>query len=145
MSGAHVIVDDRAVLEALQQMERAARDPAPALMDIGEMLLNSHRARFDAQVDPDGKPWTPLSDAYRARKRRNADKILILDSYLKDLLRYQLTTNGRALELGTDRIYGATQHFGDEARGIPARPFLGMSAEDWAEALTIFGDHLLPK
>jgi phage virion morphogenesis protein len=149
MAGARVVIDDREVIEALKRFERASGDLHPMLADIGEALLISHRARFDAQVDPEGNPWAPLSEEYAARKARNADKILILDSYLKDLLRYQVTPSAMALELGTDRIYGATHQFGDEERGIPARPYLGLSDADRSEVLRIvteyLGDPLRPK
>lgn len=81
-------------------------------------------------------------DQTAERKKKNADKILVLDSYLKDLLRYQVSEGGTALDLGTDRVYGDTHQFGDPDRNIPARPFLGLSDQDKAEVLEIIHDHL---
>ncbi len=130
MAGTAIKVDDREVLEALERLALAGGDSSSALAEIGENLLISHRARFDRQQDPEGNPWAPLSESYRARKRRNKNKILVLDSYLKDLLRYQIEAGGTVLRFGTDRIYGATHQFGDRRRNIPARPFLGLSEAD---------------
>ncbi|MBF0150314.1 MAG: phage virion morphogenesis protein, partial [Magnetococcales bacterium] len=43
--------------------------------------------RFDAQKDPQGKPWLPLSNATKERKR--IDKILTESSRLRDSISCQ--------------------------------------------------------
>lgn len=139
MAGASIRIDDREVLEALRRLEQAGGDLTAAFSVIGEKLLRSHRERFNRQRDPQGKPWAPLSPKYRARKKRNQDKILVLRGYLSGLLRYQ--AGGSRLELGTDRVYGATHQFGDPKRNIPARPFLGLSEEDRGMVLEVLQDH----
>lgn len=142
MAGARITldVDDRQVLTRLDELLARLDDPAPLFQDIAETLLNATRNRFDEQHAPDGTPWAPLSPAYQTRKKKNRDKILVLDGYLKGLLRYQILPDG--LELGTDRIYGATHQFGDPARNIPARPFLGLSEDDRSEVLSILSEYL---
>lgn len=140
MAGVSIKIDDREVLAALRRLEQAGADLTAPLAVIGEKLLRSHKGRFDRQVDPDGRPWATLSPTYRARKRRNQDKILILDSYLKDLLRHQV--HGASLELGTDRIYGATHQFGDDERNITERPFLGLSDGDRRMVVDVLNKHL---
>ncbi len=142
MAGARITIDidDREVLAVLDQLLARLDDPTPALRDIGEALLNSHHRRFEEQVAPDGTPWAPLSPAYQAKKKKNKDKILVLDGYLSGLLTYQVSSDG--LELGTNRIYGATHQFGAPQRNIPARPFLGLSEDDRTEVLEILSDHL---
>jgi len=132
--------DDRRVMRVLQRLQDVAGDMEPALRDIGEFLLLSHDQRFREQVAPDGTSWEPLSDRYRARKKRNREKILILNTDLSGLLRYQV--EGQALRFGTDRIYGATHQFGDPRRNIPARPFLGISESDGAVLLDILQGHV---
>ncbi|WP_241085742.1 phage virion morphogenesis protein [Candidatus Vondammii sp. HM_W22] len=47
-----------------------------------------------------------------------------------------------SLEFGTDRKYGATHQLGDQERGIPARPFLGIDDQDRDEILAILQRHL---
>jgi phage virion morphogenesis protein len=140
MAGARIEIDDRQVLAALRRLEDFARNPDLALRDIGEALLGTHRARFEDQEAPDGTPWAALDPKYQARKRRNAERILVLEGWLRDQLSYQV--DGQRLELGTARIYGATHQFGREEAGIPARPFLGLSEADQAEILEILREHL---
>lgn len=143
MAGAAISIDyefnDRKILDALQGLADAGEDMGAVFTDIGEGLLNSHRDRFERQESPDGEPWAPLSPKYRARKKKNADKILVLEGFMRDTLAYN--ADGSGLELGTNRIQGATMQFGDEDRNIEARPFLGVSADDEAMILDILSDH----
>lgn len=139
MAGVRIQVDDRAAREVLDALAERMSDAETLFTDIGEYLLRSHDERFEAQEAPDGTPWEPLSPRYRARKRRNADKILQLEGNLRDLV-YDASRDG--LELGTNRIYGASHQFGRPEAGIPARPLLGLSADDEAELIEIVQDHL---
>lgn len=140
MAGITITVQDRGVLDALGELIRRGENLAPALRDVGEHLLNSTHDRFDAEVAPDGTPWAPLSPAYARRKKKNPDKILVLDGYLEDFP--AASVDEHSVAIGTNRIYGATHQFGDERRHIPARPFLGLSDADRAEVLSIFGEYL---
>jgi phage virion morphogenesis protein len=137
-----LVVDDLHGLASIEHMQRAIDEPATLLLSFGEVLLESHRERIAAGVSPDGTPFHPLSKAYKARKPRNKDKVLILDGYLHDLLRYSL--EGHTLYFGSDRVYAATMHYGDEARGIPARNWLGLSRQDIARFCELVHDHLRP-
>lgn len=142
MAGALVTIgiDDRRVLAVLQELERLAANPAPALEDIAGHLLRSHEERWARQVDPSEQPWEPLSEAYAARKeqeRPNAG-ILVFDEMLRRL-HHQI--DGSTLVIGTDRSYGATHQFGRGA--IPARPFIGFSDEDESSVLDILSAHVL--
>lgn len=85
-----------------------------------------------------------------------AAKILRDSGALQDTIRYQLADGGRAVEIGTDRDYGAAQQFGmrrgyagKTKRGapipwgnIPARRFLGLAAGDESAILAILKRHL---
>jgi phage virion morphogenesis protein len=134
----NVEINDREVVAALRRLLSAGADMEPVFRVIGERLLINTRSRFARQESPEGVAWAPLSPAYRARKKRNQDKILTARGYLHDTLRYQASATG--VELGTDRIYGATHQFGRD--GIPARPFLGLSGGDRQDILSIVSDHL---
>lgn len=138
----HVRYEDRQVMRALQRLQDAAGDLTPAFKDIGEHLMLSHSERFRDQVDPEGNPWAALSEKYRARKKRRKNEILILSTDLQNMLRYDPVTNN-TLRFGTDREYGATHQFGAPERGIPARPFLGISDGDRTVILDILQDHLM--
>jgi len=135
-----VVVEDQDIQGALQRLLRATGNLRPAFRDMGEYLLRAERERFAAQRAPDGQSWAPLSPAYVARKKKHRGLKLVLDGFLRDLMRYQVSAT--AIEFGTDRVYGATHQFGAPERGIPPRPFLGLSAEDGVQILDIVADHL---
>lgn len=169
MAGANLILDDSEVRTALGKMQQAGSDLRPALREIGEYLDLSTRQRFDNERDPDGNRWEPLSDTTlrnamlrgvsrsKSSKRRSLrargggtkrgavgalanKRILVVSGMLRDTLRYQLDSHG--LRFGTDLIYGAPHQFGYPKKGIPARPFLGFSAEDKIEIIAILRGHL---
>ena len=138
-------LDDRAARASLQRLIRAGTDLTPAMRAIGEHLLNTTRERFRDERAPDGTPWAPLSERTRERKSRNADRILTERGHLQGTLSYR--AGRRLIEIGSTRIHAGTHQFG-AARGafgttgrgqpipfgdIPARPFLGVSAEDRTE------------
>ena len=147
----------KAAFESLQ--ERLA-DLTPAFQDIGEALLNSTRARFEASEAPDGTPWKALSEATLIRRVRRASggrlknkdgryskkaalgyafaKPLIDRGDLMGLLDYR--AGPKEVRIGTPLIYGATHQFSRGA--IPARPFLGLSTDDETMLLDILNDHL---
>lgn len=144
MSGAFVKIDTIGadeIRDALDRLATRAGNLTSVFADIGKYLLVAHDRRFATQRSPEGDPWAPLSPRYLARKRRNRARILVLDDLLGGTLRYQTTAEG--LVFGTDRVYGATHQFGRPEAGIPARPFLGLAAEDEREALRLVGTWLL--
>lgn len=110
MAGATLEFDAVAALAVVNEAAAALADPAPMLRDIGEYLLLAHDRRFASQASPYGTPWQALSPAYLKRKKKNQNKILVLDGFLKNTLRYQVNNN--ELLFGTNRIYGAMMHFG---------------------------------
>lgn len=138
MAGASDLIridyDDAAVRQSLKKLLDKLGNLKPVFQDIGESLLISHRERFERAISPDGIPWAELSPDYQKRKRRNRDKILVLDGWLRQL---HYIANDAELDLGTDRIYGATHQFGDPARNIPARPFLGLDEAERATVLDL--------
>lgn len=142
MAGVRLKIDfDRAIVSsALQRAMELLGDVRPLMADIGEQLLISHRQRFADQESPTGEKWEPLSPGYRISKRKNQNRILTLDGLLGGTLRYSPSSDG--LLFGTDRKYGAVHQFGFPARGIPDRPWLGVSDDDAAEIVAITQDHL---
>ncbi len=143
MAGASSLIeidyDDADVRAALKKLLAKLGSLEPVFRDIGESLLISHRERFDRAVSPDGVSWPDLSPAYQQRKRRNRDKILVLDGWLRQL---NYAASGTELRIGTDRVYGATHQFGDPSRHIPARPFLGLDDAERNELLDALADWL---
>lgn len=118
MAGARIEFDNREVIAAIERVLDAVEHPAPLFQQINEHLLRAHRARFGAQVSPQGTPWQPLSPAYQRRKHRNADKVLTLRGHLRNTLHGNVSDTG--LEFGTNLVYGAIHQFGG-AINIAAR------------------------
>jgi phage gpG-like protein len=116
-------------------------DKKTVFQDVGEYLLQSHEARWNQEVSPEGTPWAKLSPWYEKSERkmesRGAGKILIFGGYLKNL-NYQVEPNG--LRLGTPLLYGATHQLGDDSKNIPARPFIGASQADVDEMIRILNE-----
>ena len=141
---AALIIDAKGIGEVQRRLDtlvRVGTDLSPAMRDIGEFLMQSTKDRFVEEEDPEGSAWHPLSDATKAKKRRNVDKILTRDAYLRNVV-YQ--AEGDSVRIGSPMIYAGTHQFGAEkgsfgstGRGspipwgdIPARPFLGLSDDD---------------
>ncbi len=130
------------VRRRLSELADRLADPAPALNEIGELLLNSTRERFRSRKAPDGTPWAPLSESYAARKPKNRGKILVLEGQLMKTLNYEADRDG--LLFGSPEVYAGTHQFGRAESNIPARPFLGLTAEDIVHIDEILGDYLDP-
>ena len=147
MAGARF--DGTAAIEHLSGLVDAINDPAPLLAELGEYGLRSTRARFKTQTAPDGTAWAALQPWYQKEKRRNKNRILTLNGYLRGQMTWQLVGD-RTVEIGSNLPYAAVHQFGATIkpraakvlmfRGhvaksvtIPARPYLGLSDEDRSE------------
>ena len=150
MAGAKIQISTQgaqAVSDVLTQLIKNANNLAPALGNVGEHLMLTHRDHFDEQRSPDGTPWQALSPDYAKRKKKNKDKILRLNDILRDTLAYNI--GGESLEFGTNMEYGAIHQFGGTSdmiprlAAIPARPFLGLSDNDEKEVIEILSEFLI--
>lgn len=145
------------VIQGMDQLQRELRRMStlqlqkPAKL-IAEQMVTSTKKRFIDQHDPQGNPWTPLSPRTVAKRlggskaytkkgqlrksavRRMAAMKILIDS--ADLMNsIQWNVKGGQIAWGTNKVYGPIHQFGGPAgRGlavnVPARPFLGISAED---------------
>ncbi|EOD9051290.1 phage virion morphogenesis protein [Klebsiella quasipneumoniae] len=110
MSGVTLTFNAQDALSKLWDARADMMRPEPLLRSMGERLLEFHQQRFKEQKSPAGVPWKELSSRYRIRKRKNQDKVLTRDGYLRNTLRWQV--NADELLFGTDRVYGAIHQFG---------------------------------
>lgn len=154
MTGVAITIADEDLRRAIAGLSRLARDPAPALERVGEALHLSTTERQRAGRAPDGSAWPALNPAYRAEKSGN--EMLRESGRLMGSLSRQV--RGRQLRFGTNVEYAAVHQFGGTIRAkgggrlafflggalrrpvsvtIPARPFLGISAEDREEIIEI--------
>lgn len=157
MAGTHITItlDDENLRRQLGDLIGALTNPGHALRSIGEELQRTTQDRFDPgqKKAPDGTPWARNSPVTIARKGR--DNPLYERGILQGSIRYQLS-GARGVEVGTNLVYGAAHQFGmvkgyagRTRRGapipwgnIPARPYLGLSADDETEVVRILRDYL---
>lgn len=65
-------VDNKNVLDALDRLSKAAANPRPALLTIGEHLVKTTKARFDTGTAPDGTKWKPNKESTYLKQLVNA-------------------------------------------------------------------------
>lgn len=153
---ADIWVNDAEILAALNRLFQTVQNPRPALLEIGETLLESTKQRFSTKKAPDGSAWDDNSDVTIGIKGRN-DPLIGGDrgtddqgaggGRLNDQLNYEIFSDG--LDIFNTMEYAAMQQFGgtkDEFShlwgDIPARPFLGVSDDDKTELLAILQSHI---
>ncbi|MFN4003324.1 MAG: phage virion morphogenesis protein [Hylemonella sp.] len=161
--------DDAQVRQALARLASRSASLAPAMSAIGNAVRYDIMERFDSSTAPDGSRWKPLTAAAivsRARrsagsgvKKRRAETLRAFTVGAKPLLDIGLLRNSVRVASVSDSAVvvsagggrrekiAAIHNFGGQAgRGrkvrIPARPFMGVSAEGKAEIMDIIRRHL---
>ncbi|AKO45687.1 phage virion morphogenesis protein [[Haemophilus] ducreyi] len=156
MSGVKVEINTEQLTTILNKAVQTLANPKAMFGEMGETLLEIHIIRFTQQQAPDGTPWQPLDS-----KKYNQDKILTLHGDLRGTLRYQADNQG--VVFGSDRPYAAIHQFGGTIKPqnnkmlklgtgnntsyarstiIPARPWLGLSADNEQRLIEIARNHL---
>lgn len=142
MSGAGVQVNLAADPRLLARLERLAEfDLGPLLEGIGMEVENQTRRRIQGdKAAPDGTGWPEWSAKY-AKTRHSGHSLLqgdghhLLDSITSDV-------EGDSVLVGSPLVYAATHQFGDPARSIPQREFLGLAGEDYEAVVGMVEDYL---
>lgn len=159
-------IDDREIQAKLQALEKKAGSLHPCLKNIGVHLVQSTQERFTGEVDPAGKRWAALRASTLKRKKHTrilTESSGLRDSVVWQVRGSSLKvgTNkvyGATHQFGLDKDLHVPAHkraishaFGKELKfpvwasvkahtfnpKIPARPFLGFSADDREEILAI--------
>lgn len=132
MTGVSFTVDlDRAALGRAEDVlaRLADADLSALVYRIGQLVENQTERRIATEkAGPDGQFWPAWSDRY-ARTRSERHSLLVGEGSLTGSI--QNYTTGDSAVVGTNLIYGAIQQFG--GNGIPARPYLGLSADNRSE------------
>lgn len=139
-----------AAIRAFRQLAGVMSDTTPIMRVIGVGLVEGTHTRFDKGVDPDGAAWAPLNPVYAAGKKGPG---ILRESAMRGGLMGSITflASADTVLVGTNKIYAAVHQFGAtivptkashlrfwmggqlvEALSvtIPARPFIGVSADD---------------
>lgn len=135
--------DDRRLQQLLGRLQGQVDNLEPVMREVAGHLADSVAGSFEGQAEPDGTAWEPLTAktiADRLRRGYAAGPILERSGDLAG--RILADWDDESAVAGTNLIYAATHHYGDEKRGIPARPFLGVSDEARSEIIRSLLDHL---
>lgn len=159
MTGIQIQIDSREFERAgvaLQDLLRRAGQLGPMLDEVGNMLANSTRHRFETGRGPGGEPWTPSR-----RAREQGGQTLLDKGHLRDSITHE--AGASSVAIGSNLIYAGIHQLGGTITGkggkrlrfpvpggwatvasvtIPARPFLGVDDDDQAEIGAIVQDYL---
>ena len=168
MSGIELKADirDRVTTDILKKIQRNMDNLRPALMEIGEHLQGSVEQRFRDETDPSGKDWEPLTAFTLANKRTSSILTESGGSGLRSSIHYSVSND--ELVQGSNKIYAAIHQFGGIIRAksggalaigksggkgefalvrqvsIPARPYLGLSADDCRTIDAVLARYMQP-
>lgn len=143
MAGVSIEVES-AGLRRLEERLALIADPRQrrSLLEsvAAEIESQTHRRIREGGPAPDDEPWAKWSDDY-ALTRHGGHKKLFGEGDLDDSI--QALVNADEAEVGTNLVYGAIHQFGGKEvgrPGLPARPYLGLSAGDEADLAAIVND-----
>lgn len=144
---------------ALRKAMAELTDMTPIFSQIGEYMIEATRKRFIKGVSPSGAAWAPKKQSTLERYRR-----LGYGSLTRPLIgpgralsrQIQRVVSKESVTIGSSLIYAGVMQdgaakgaFGKDSRGrpipwgrIPARTWLGVSAEDDAAIVAIADEHL---
>ena len=135
--------DHRRLQRLLNRLQAQVDNLEPAMREIAGHLVDSVSESFEGQARPDGAAWEPLADGtVRDRLRRGYGAEPILQRLGNLASRILADWDEGVAVAGTNLVYVATHHLGDERRGIPARPFLGVTEETRSAIIRGLLDHL---
>lgn len=159
---------DEPAIAGLEALSAKIENLRPLMAELGELLVDSTKARFVTSTAPDGRPWAPNAQAtylaFLGQSKGNTTKSgrlsakgsrrvmgkrpLIGES---GRLGSEITprADARSVEITSSLVYSAIHQFGGQAgRGgattIPARPYLGLSELDRARAEDAVRGYLVP-
>jgi len=160
--------DLRAILSALERLNRLGQNLLPVHRDMGEAMVNVTLRRFQTSTGPDGSRWAPNSQvtllahlskfggsysktgrlSKKGAERAMNKKPLIGESRaLSTQIHYQASNT--TLAWGSSMEYAAMMHFGGLKSeyphlwgDIPARPIVGVSSADAHTLLDIVEHHI---
>ncbi len=131
--------------EALAALARIVENRPKMLKMIGAAVESQTRERIGSErTAPDGTAW-PAWAAVTAARRHSGQSLLQASGTLIDSLHY--VVDGDEVTVGSGMVYAAIHQFGGEAgRGrkvkIPARPYLGISAQNEADLMETIEDYI---
>lgn len=114
---------------------------ARQLLDIlgSEGESQTRRRLGEEKTDPEGDDWDDWSEAYKERRPKKGG-LLELEGDLLDSITYDVGSG--EVVIGSNLVYARTHQVGDESRGIPERPYLGLSDQNVDDMQALVFDFL---
>lgn len=101
------------------------------LGQLGDSMVEQSQKRIDETHEgPNGEKWQEWSDSYARSKKPKVDLLHASGDLLDDISK---AIGKDSVTVGSDLVYALVHQEGDEERGIPDRPYLGVSKEDLEE------------
>ena len=129
-----VELDARVLAEIDRVFARLGSDGVQDIaLSVGALVERQTKDRITTEkTAPDGTPWAPWSGAYAKTRNTGQSRAnsLLIDS-MNLLGSIQDYTTGDTVKVGSRTPYSAIHQFG--GRGIPARPWLGLSTDNRRE------------
>lgn len=159
MPGASLEFDLGAIERRFAEIQARLSDLTPLMEEIGSSLNTSTQQRFESKIAPDGKRWAAhAASTIRVRLRANstAGDILVFSGTLSHSVNYRASSNQVIVSMGgagNSTAYARAHQFGASIsrKGVniggytitlPARPVLGISADDEKDIKIITEDFL---
>lgn len=132
----------RALNTRLNRMLARVKQPEPAMEQIAGLLESQTKGRFQGGDDekhaPDGSPWAEWSPNYAATRTPGVHSLLINKGLLEGDIAGDFDDTLSRVSASLE--YALTHQFGDESRGIHARPYMGLSAANAKEIEQTMGE-----
>lgn len=154
----NVRVDDARVIAALAQAATHTANTAPLMREIAGIMKQEVEDNFEAGGRPAWAPLSPRTIEQRRKEGTWPGQILNRSGASGLLGSITESATETTAVVGTNKVYGAIQHFGGEIQRtakagkkrkkgsytikLPARPYLMLSAEGIQEILDAIGRFL---
>lgn len=117
------LLSSKSEIDKFRKRVRDVQKPLTSFLKYKRELINN---QFETFTDPDGKPWQPLKESTKRRKKINADKILTH----KGLMRRSLETevNQNSFRIWFTSPYARYHQTG--TRKMSQRRILGFTEKD---------------
>lgn len=103
-------------------------DLARILQEVGALVEDQTKLRLaDEKTAPDGAAWAPWSEGYAATRGAHHSLLVGAGHLLGSVQNY---TRGLEAVVGSNLVYAAPHQFGSADGAMPARPWLGLSADN---------------
>jgi phage virion morphogenesis protein len=146
----YYIYDDKDLQALLKAVKDRIGNTKPAFEVIGEIVHTSILRNFEEGGRP--KAWQDLAEStkkQRAKKNKWPGQILVMSGVRGGLMgSISYDAMPEKVVLVANKPYAAIQHFGGMAgKGrkvkIPARPYMMIQDEDWAEIKAALNDFII--